>query len=97
MASERGHDSALKGIARIQAILRNDPAQEVLSKPKAKKPKPNQPCSCGLRQRQKVQEVLWRSMMARLLRNSSVLRVPRARYYKLHTPRALDLHVSYSI
>ena len=35
-----------KGIAQIQAIMRDDPTQ-ALTKPKAKKPKPNQPCSCG--------------------------------------------------
>ena len=46
LASERGHVGALKDIGRVQAIMRNDPTQ-ALSKPKAKKPKPNQPCSCG--------------------------------------------------
>ena len=33
-------------IEHVQAIMRDDPTQ-ALSKPKAKKPKPNQPCSCG--------------------------------------------------
>ena len=46
LASERGHVDALKAIGRVQAIMRDDPTQ-ALSKPKAKKPKPNQPCSCG--------------------------------------------------
>ena len=46
LASERGYGDALKAIGRVQAIMRNDPTQ-ALSKPKAKKPKPNQPCSCG--------------------------------------------------
>ena len=46
LASERGYVDALKDIGRVQAIMRDDPTQ-ALSKPKAKKPKPNQPCSCG--------------------------------------------------
>ena len=46
LASERGYDDALKDIGRVQAIMRDDPTQ-ALSKPKAKKPKPNQRCSCG--------------------------------------------------
>ena len=46
LASERGDVDALKDIGRVRAILRDDPTQ-ALSKPKAKKPKPNQPCSCG--------------------------------------------------
>ena len=46
LASEQGIDEALKGIGRVQAIMRDDPTL-ALSKPKAKKPKPNQPCSCG--------------------------------------------------
>ena len=46
LASEQGHVNSLKAIGRVQAIMRDDPTQ-ALSKPKAKKPKPNQPCSCG--------------------------------------------------
>ena len=46
LASEQGYDNAHKAIGRVQAIMRNDPTQ-ALSKPKAKKPKPNKPCSCG--------------------------------------------------
>ncbi len=46
LASEQGYDGALKAIGRVQAIMRDDSTQ-ALSKPKAKKPKPNQPCSCG--------------------------------------------------
>ena len=46
LASERGYDDTLKAIGRVKAILRDDPTQ-ALSKPKAKKPKPNQPCWCG--------------------------------------------------
>ena len=46
LASERGHVDSLKDIRRVQAIMRDDPTQ-ALSKPKVKKPKPNQPCSCG--------------------------------------------------
>ena len=46
LAWEQGCGDAPKDIARVQAIMRDDPTQ-ALSKPKAKKPKPNQPCSCG--------------------------------------------------
>ena len=46
LASERGHVDALEDIGRVQTIMRDDPTQ-ALSKPKAKKPKPNQRCSCG--------------------------------------------------
>ena len=46
LASEQGNDDSLNAIGRVQAIMRDDPTQ-ALSKPKAKKPKPNQPCSCG--------------------------------------------------
>ena len=46
LASEQGNDDALEAIGRVQAIMRDDPTQ-ALSKPKAKKPKPNQSCLCG--------------------------------------------------
>ena len=45
LASERGMN-VLQDIGRLQKILRDDPTQ-TLSKPKAKKLKPNHPCSCG--------------------------------------------------
>ena len=45
LASERGYVDALKDIGRVQAIMRDDPNQ-ALSKPKTKRPKPNQACSC---------------------------------------------------
>ena len=54
MASEQGIGDALnlKAIGRVQVAMRDDPTQ-ALSKPKAKKPKPNQPCSCGSGKKQK--------------------------------------------
>ena len=46
LASERGCECALKALGRVQAAIRDDPSL-ALTKQRPKKPKPNQPCSCG--------------------------------------------------
>ena len=46
LAAIQGCGDVLEAIKRCEAALRDDPTQ-ALSKPKQKKTKPNQPCSCG--------------------------------------------------
>ena len=46
VSEKHGHRDAAVAISRIRATIRDGPTQAP-RKPKAKKPKPNQPCSCG--------------------------------------------------
>ena len=46
LASAQGCASATKALQRVEEVIRSDPRQ-ALTKPRAKKPKPNAPCSCG--------------------------------------------------